>query len=490
MSASRSKTGNLADNSAESAVEEPQKGETSLENLMQNVDSNDLICITRTAPWSHAGYLGTIAYNPAMDLLEELSNEYGGKNYKIQIKKRANNGSYIYAKGCAYVTIAGPPKTPRQPGDAPPTALAAVAPSPFPYAAPASDMQARLLDILTEKLKTPGENLTEVVNSIIAAVHTPQQGNQLEQLLATVETGRKLARAFGTNDASPRQNPRDDEDEEPKEEDPMDKLIKMGMMMIMSQFMGQKPPQAVQAPLGNPQPHQGPPGPPPPGYAWAHHPQYGFVLAPASMSDTDRSGRQFGYASKCGAPVFRDATGYMRYEESGTQVPPIDRPDRWEKRPNPTSNAQAKQEVVNVPPLEARARREGETLHVNADGSLKEPWTSMPKSEPPEGMTWNADLGRFESIVPDSPRGGTIEGGGESLENGNGTKDEPEECICNEPGDNEECPVCYHDVTLDEASVDDIADVIEGMDDEEKAELFAKLAPKFGLDPAMLGGGK
>lgn len=480
MASTRRTIGNLADNSDG----QPEKGpvlpneqqETTLDNLMSNVDSGDLLCITRTAPWGHEGYLGTISWDPSIDLLEEMANAFGGKNYKIQVKKRTKTGQWMYARGCAYVTIAGDPKPVRRASElAPmptPPALATAGAYPA-ISSVGADLQGRLLDILSEKLKTPAENLGEVVKSITDALQTPQQGNQLEQLLATVETGRKLGRLFAPQaEPEPRyRNPREDDDEE--ESDPMDKLFKMGMMYMMSNLMGKG--QQAQAPMqGVPQPVRMPPGPPPEGCGWYQDATTGQWILTRLLPRGPRS-------SEVPNPSASFAQEKQEVRERTAQ--------KWEVGANGIAR-----------PAQNRASQPDPFLATNPEDLVSDEAVSIKWHSP---MVMPGSMRRPpETIVPNPPRGGTIEGGVEGHKFINGSikpkgcqcTNEPSDnwdcpvhlpdkkCICvGEAGSNEDCPVCYEPVALDDATVDELADTIEALSDEEKQELYMKLAPKLGL---------
>lgn len=231
---------------AETAVQNETDG---VGELLARLGHGDEIEIERITPISDRGYLTSIPVEHGLDLKTECQKAFGGGTYLAKCKRRLPDGRYQWIKGSARFTISGHPKAMRSESSAMTPYQAQMAPN--------ADLQGRLLDILSEKLRTPGENLKDVADSILQVV---QQGSHpssdpLDGILKAAETYAKLKVVFEGDKKGRKANP-DDEDDEDDEDDKLDDdniVSTLGGMFIKNMMGGQQQTAA-------PAPNDAPPG--------------------------------------------------------------------------------------------------------------------------------------------------------------------------------------------------------------------------------------
>lgn len=270
MSLKRQKGGTSLENSEYEATQDshmPVSGldDNDLDSFLNGLGSADMISITRNSPIDRQGYIGSIAWDPGLDVEEEIKRAYGPGTYLIRVKSQTRNGRITFRKGSRVVKIGGEPTT----------ALALQNPG---Y--PPNDMQQRLLDFLA-KSEGGKTSTVETVKQIMEILNPTlrQDPNSLQGLMQAAEAGKKLAKMFG-GEAPVDDDDDDDEDEEDPQEKMMGKLIEAAMMKFLSpQGHAVQPyPTTFTGHAEGMDTRLRPPGPAPAGFRWVNDRHYGFVL--------------------------------------------------------------------------------------------------------------------------------------------------------------------------------------------------------------------
>lgn len=471
--------------------------------MLAGLAQGDEIEIERVAPLSHKGYLCSIPMEHGIDLKDEVQRSFWGGTYFCKCKRRGPDGRYHWVKGSARFTIAGPPKPINYEPERVTQPAVYQPPPPPPFAA--AELQSRLLDIISERLKTPQEQLGDVARQIGEVIHGGQaaaaSSDPLESMLKAMETYKRMEKLMGRGEER-RRNPEPDDEEDDEDDLGTD----TGLVNVLGKmFMRNMIPQQQSAPQ---MAQDGPPGwrkmpdgqwvrvtdDAPPGWQKMPDGQWVRTEQPPPMGGyRDAHGNLIGARAPRDAPVYRDAQGDL-VDAQGR---------RADVRPSPTEPRTWPQKMRDKDP---RGTDESWRRHA------RQPWpasTAQAKEEVSEVTPTGQDIDPGFGVLVDPVRGVAVEtvpaqndriaNPGEPDSNGSGSGEEDEPFTCPHCGSEDvdevvggDCWQCFacketfdgpdnEAVPLNEATPEAIADEIENMDEDEQLLTLELLAKKFNL---------